>query len=77
VNIPLFVSRCHATKSCIPVDDIEFSKIIFDIVEIVNEALLDRSGSMVLKHMILNIVSCLEINDIGLPQLILMGACYI
>jgi hypothetical protein len=45
------------------------------IVDIVNEELLDRSGSMVLEHMVLN--SFLEIKDIGLPKLILTSVWYI
>jgi hypothetical protein len=45
------------------------------IVDIVNEELLDRSGSMVLEHMVLN--SFLEINDIGLLKLILTSVWYI
>jgi hypothetical protein len=32
---------------------------------------------MVLEHMVLNLGSCSEINDIGLPKLILTSAWYI
>jgi ribonuclease HI len=47
------------------------------IADIINSSLTERSGSMVIQHMILNLGLCSSLNNIGLPELILTGAWYL